>query len=67
VYGDNVYYEDERAVKSDDDRPMGELSAREIKALKKLLTDRDPLIPEFRDLSQSHRAVVDGLLDGKHH
>jgi len=66
VYGDNVFYEDERAVESDDDRPMEELSAREIEALKKVLTDCDPLIPEFRDLSESDRAVVYGLLDDVH-
>src|SRR5438128_305456 len=66
MYGDNVHYENEIAVELDDDRSMGELFAREIEALKKLLTDCDPLVPEFRDLSQSHRAITDGLPDGVH-
>lgn len=60
VFGDDTNYDDERAVESDDDRPVGELNAWEREMLSKVVMDRDPLVPDCRDISQGHRAVADG-------
>lgn len=60
VYGDNEYYEADRAVDSDDDRPVGELSQWEKDLLKKVITSHDPLVPYCRDLRQAYWAVADG-------
>jgi hypothetical protein len=53
---------DERAEDSVDDRPVPELSKRDKALLQQALAEHAPEMPDCRDLSQAHRAVVDGLL-----
>ncbi|TVT97098.1 hypothetical protein EJB05_57669, partial [Eragrostis curvula] len=60
VFGDDTNYEEERAEDSDDDRPIGGLAEWEKEMLRQVITDRDLLVPDCRDLSQGHRAVADG-------
>ncbi|CAN6295728.1 unnamed protein product [Urochloa humidicola] len=60
INGDDDTYEAMRAIDSDDDRPVCPLSPDSIRMLRRLFPGRDPLIPDFCDLSQSHRAIVDG-------
>jgi hypothetical protein len=60
VAGDNDTYEEELAIDSDDDCPVGCLSAREIEILKRVLPGRDPLFPDFEDLSHWQREIIDG-------
>ncbi|KAJ1278502.1 hypothetical protein BS78_04G084300 [Paspalum vaginatum] len=60
VEGDDESYDDEMASDSDDDRPVPRLSARDMEILKEVMRWRDPLVPDYFDLSQGHRAVADG-------
>ena len=60
VEGDGDSYEAERAMDSDDDRPFHQLNTKEIEALTRVVTGRDPPVPECVDLSQGHRVVADG-------
>ncbi|CAL4916351.1 unnamed protein product [Urochloa decumbens] len=63
VHGDDDTYEAARAVDSDDDRPVCPLSPDSIEMLRAIFPGRDLLVSDFCDLSQSHRAVVDGGVD----
>ena len=58
--GDEAAYEDVRAVDSDDDRPVAGLTSSEIELLRRMLPGRDPLVSDYNDLSNAHRAVADG-------
>jgi hypothetical protein len=60
VAGDDEIFVDELAEDSDDDRPVRRLNYREIEILRRVLPDRDPLVPDFEDLSHGHRAVANG-------
>jgi hypothetical protein len=60
VARDDETFVDELAKDSDDDRPVRRLNYREIEILRRVLPDRDPLVPDFEDLSHGHRAVADG-------
>jgi hypothetical protein len=52
---------DERAEDSANDQPVPELSKRDKALLQRVLVEHAPEMPDYRDLSQAHRAVVDGL------
>ena len=43
-------YENERAVDSDDDRPMPLLSAEDRELIRQVYPNIDPEVPEFRDV-----------------
>jgi hypothetical protein len=53
---------DERAEDSADDRPVPELSKRDKSLLQQVLVEHAPEIPNCRDLSQAHRAVLGGRM-----
>jgi hypothetical protein len=57
---DDAAFADERAVDSDDDRPLPALSNRDKALLKWAVDDFAPVVPDCQDLSEAHRAVVDG-------
>jgi hypothetical protein len=52
---------DERVEDSVDDRPVPKLSKRDKALLQRALAEHALEIPDYRDLSQEHRVVVDGL------
>ena len=60
VAGDDETFVEELAEDSDDDRPVRRLDDREIEILRRVFPGRDPLVPDFKDLSHGHRVVVDG-------
>jgi hypothetical protein len=60
VYDDAAFV-DERAEGLDDDHPVPELSDWEKVLLQRALAEHAPDVPDCQDLSQSHRAVVDGF------
>jgi len=60
VAGDDETFVEELAEDSDDDRHVRHLNDREIEILRRVLPGRDPLVPDFEDLSHGHRAVADG-------
>jgi hypothetical protein len=60
VAGDDETFVVELVEDSNDDRPVRRLNDREIEILRRVLPGRDPLIPDFEDLSYGHRAVADG-------
>jgi hypothetical protein len=60
VAGDDETFVDELAEDSNDDHPVRCLNYREIEILRRVLPERDPLVPDFEDLSHGHRVVVDG-------
>jgi hypothetical protein len=51
----------ERAEDSADDRPVPELSNRDMAQLQRALVEHAPEMPDCRDLIQAHRVVADGL------
>jgi len=57
--GDETFVQ-ELAEDSNDDHPVHRLNDREIEILRRVLPRRDPLVPDFEDLSHGHRAVADG-------
>jgi hypothetical protein len=52
---------DECAEDSVDDRPIPELSNRDKVLLQRALMEHAPEMLDCQDLSQAHRAVIDGL------
>jgi hypothetical protein len=60
VSGDEETCEAARAANSDDERPAPPLSSSSIDIIWRLFPGRDPLVSDFCDLSQSHRAVANG-------
>ena len=62
VARDDKTFGDEIAEDFDDDRPVCRLDEREIEILRRVFPGRDPLVPDFKDLSHGHRVVADGRL-----
>ena len=60
IEDDEEPYETARAVDSDDDRDVGSapLTEEEMELFRRLCSDRDPLVPGFRDLRHCHGAHV---------
>jgi hypothetical protein len=58
---DSKPYEIARAIDSDDDRPIGELTESDIEMLRHIFPDRrDPMVHEFSDLTHSDQAFAEG-------
>ena len=54
-------YEMARALDSDDDRPVGELTETDVEILRRIFLDRrDPRVHEFSDLAHSDLAFAEG-------
>jgi hypothetical protein len=61
---DSESYEIARAVDSDDDRPVGELTESDVEMLRRIFPDRrDPVVHEFTDLTHSDQACAEGRED----
>ena len=64
-------YENERAVDSDDDRPIPPLSAEDRELIRHVCHDIDPDVPEFNDVWNLDKAYVEGreadLLECREH
>ena len=56
-------YEAARALDSDDDRPVQEMTEQEIELIRRLCPERDPAVHEFSSLSHSTRAYAEGRDD----
>ena len=63
IADDEEPYGTARAVDSDDDRSVAPLSEQEMKLIRHLCPDRDPLVHEFSDLSHSQHAYGEGRDD----
>jgi hypothetical protein len=63
-------YEAARALDSDDDLPVQEMTEQEIELIRRLCPERDPAVHEFSSLSQSTGAYAEGrddeLLEAPH-
>jgi hypothetical protein len=69
IMNDAEPYEIARAVDSDDDRPVGELTKNDVEMLRCIFPGRrDPRVHEFSDLAHSNQACAEGwddkLLEG---
>jgi len=60
VARDDETFVEELAEDSDDDHPIHRLNDKEIEILMRVLPRRDPVVPDFEDLSHGHRVVADG-------
>jgi hypothetical protein len=61
---DSEPYEIARAVDSDDDRPIGELTKSDIEMLRCIFLDRrGSMVHEFSDLTHSDQAFAEGRGD----
>jgi hypothetical protein len=61
---DSEPYEIARAVDSDDDRSIGELTESDVEMLRRIFPDhRDPVVHEFSDLIHSDQACAEGRED----
>jgi hypothetical protein len=56
-------YEAARALDSDDDRPVQEMTEQEIELIRRLCPERDPAVHEFSSVSHSTRAYAEGRDD----
>jgi hypothetical protein len=56
-------YEATRALDSDDDRPVQEMTEQEIELIRRLCPKHDPVVHEFSSLSHSNCAYVEGRDD----
>jgi hypothetical protein len=56
-----VAFGDERVEDSTDDQPVFQLSNKDKAMLQRALAEHAPEMPDYWDLSQAHRVVVDGL------
>jgi hypothetical protein len=63
IVDDEEPYGTTRAVDSDDDHPVAGLSEQEIKLIRSLCPDRDPLVHEFNDVSHCKQAYAEGRYD----
>ena len=53
-----------RALDSDDDRPIGELTESDVEMMRRIFPDRrDPRVHEFNDLAHSDQAFAEGRDD----
>jgi hypothetical protein len=53
-------YEAARALDSDDDRPVQEMTEQEIELIRRLCPERDPAVHEFSSISHSTGVYVEG-------
>jgi hypothetical protein len=61
---DSDPYEIARAIDSDDDHPVGELTESDVEILRRIfLGRRDPVVHEFTDLTHSDQACAEGRKD----
>jgi hypothetical protein len=61
---DSEPYEIARAVDSDDDRPVRELTESDVEMLRRIFPGRrDPVVHEFTDLTHSDQACAEGRED----
>ena len=61
---DSKPYEMARALDSDDDRPVRELTESDIEMLRRIFSGRcDPRVHEFSDLAYSDQACAEGRDD----
>ena len=64
IMNDSEPYEMARALDSDDDRPIGELTESDVEMLRCIfLGCRDPRFHEFSDLAHSDQACTEGCDD----
>jgi hypothetical protein len=56
-------YEVARALDSDDDRPIQEMTEQKIELIKRVCPERDPVVHEFSSLSHSTGAYAEGSDD----
>ena len=57
-------YEMVRALDSDDDRPIGELTESDVEMMRRIFLGRhDPRVHEFSDLAHSDQAFAEGRDD----
>jgi hypothetical protein len=57
---DSESYEIARAVDSDDDRLVGELTRSDVEMLRRIFLGRDPRVHEFSDLTHFDQACAEG-------
>ena len=61
IMNDLEQYEMARALDSDDDRPVGELTESDVEMLRRIFPSRrDPRLHEFSDLAHSDQACAEG-------
>ena len=61
IMNDSEPYEMARALDSDGDRPVGELTESDVKMLRRIFPSRhDPRVHEFSDLAHSDQACAKG-------
>ena len=64
IMNDSEPYEMVRALDSDNDRPVRELTESDVEMLKRIFPDRrDPRVHEFNDLAHFDQACVEGRDD----
>ena len=64
IMNDSEPYEMARALDSDDDRPVGELTESDVEMLRRIFPGRrDPRVHEFSDLAHFDQACAEGLDD----
>ena len=61
IINDSEPYEMARALDSDDDCPIGELTESDVELLRRIFpSHRDPRVHEFSDLAHSNQACAEG-------
>ena len=61
IMNDSEPYEMARALDSDDDRPVGELTESDVEMLRRIFPGRcDPRVHEFSNLTHSNQACAEG-------
>ena len=64
IMNDSKPYEMTRALDSDDDRPIGELTESDVEMLRRIFPGRhDPRVHEFSNLAHSDQACAEGCDD----
>jgi hypothetical protein len=64
IMNDSKPCEIARAIDSDDDRPVGELTESDVEMLRRIFPGRrDPMVHEFSDLTHSDQAFAEGCDD----
>ena len=64
IINDSEPYEMARALDSDDDRPVGELTESDVEMLRRIFPSHcDPRVHEFSDLAHSDQACAEGRDD----
>jgi hypothetical protein len=64
IMNDSESYEIARAIDSDNDRPVGELTESDVEMLRRIFSGRrDPMVHEFSDLTHLDQAFTEGCDD----